>query len=71
MALSHKYTNRPAVEEVINDPTVPKHYWRFRVHAPVEELMGDAQLTAQMQVGARGRGTVQCSTVQWYTWEAG
>ncbi len=30
MALSAEYCRRPALEEVINDPTVAKHYWRFR-----------------------------------------
>ena len=30
MALSAKYCERPAEEETINDPTNPRHYWRFR-----------------------------------------
>eukprot|EP00967_Tisochrysis_lutea_P011678 scaffold13133_cov20-Tisochrysis_lutea.AAC.1 len=30
MALSARYHDRPAAEECINDPTNPKHYWRFR-----------------------------------------
>lgn len=30
LALKVEYTTRPAVEETINDPTNPKHYWRFR-----------------------------------------
>lgn len=30
LALKDKYTTRPAKEETINDPTNPKHYWRFR-----------------------------------------
>jgi hypothetical protein len=30
MAMSAAYCTRPAREEVINDPTNPKHYWRFR-----------------------------------------
>lgn len=30
LALKDKYTARPAAEETINDPTNPKHYWRFR-----------------------------------------
>jgi hypothetical protein len=25
-----RYSSRPASEEVINDPTVSKHYWRYR-----------------------------------------
>jgi len=30
MALKEEYTTRPATEETINDPTNPKHYWRYR-----------------------------------------
>nr|ABK93393.1 unknown [Populus trichocarpa] len=32
LALKEEYTTRPATEETINDPTNPKHYWRYRVH---------------------------------------
>lgn len=31
MALKEEYTSRPAAEETINDPTNPKHYWRYRM----------------------------------------
>jgi hypothetical protein len=29
-ALMPRYSQRPAKEETINDPTVTKHYWRYR-----------------------------------------
>lgn len=29
-SLMPRYSQRPAKEEVINDPTVTKHYWRYR-----------------------------------------
>lgn len=29
-ALMPRYSQRPAKEEIINDPTVTKHYWRYR-----------------------------------------
>lgn len=32
LALKDKYTTRPATEETINDPTNPKHYWRYRMY---------------------------------------
>lgn len=31
LALKEEYMTRPAVEETINDPTNPKHYWRYRI----------------------------------------
>lgn len=29
-ALAPRYATRPTKEETINDPTVTKHYWRYR-----------------------------------------
>lgn len=29
LALKEDYTKRPTREEIINDPTNPRHYWRF------------------------------------------
>ncbi|KAK8919301.1 4-alpha-glucanotransferase DPE2 [Platanthera zijinensis] len=44
LALKEEYTDRPANEETINDPTNPKHYWRFRMHVTLESLLGDEDL---------------------------
>ncbi|KAF3326219.1 4-alpha-glucanotransferase DPE2 [Carex littledalei] len=44
LALKEEYTTRPAAEETINDPTNPKHYWRFRVHVTMESLLNDKEL---------------------------
>ncbi|OVA13831.1 Carbohydrate binding module family 20 [Macleaya cordata] len=45
LALKEEYTTtRPAVEETINDPTNPKHYWRYRVHVSLESLMRDKEI---------------------------
>jgi 4-alpha-glucanotransferase len=41
LALKEDYTDRAANEETINDPTNPRHYWRFRLHVPMETLLGD------------------------------
>jgi len=41
LALKEDYSKRPATEETINDPTNPKHYWRFRVHVSLELLLAD------------------------------
>ncbi|KAL3639655.1 4-alpha-glucanotransferase dpe2 [Castilleja foliolosa] len=46
LALKEEYTTRPAVEETINDPTNPKHYWRFRAHVTIESLLKDKELTS-------------------------
>ncbi|KAF3790784.1 4-alpha-glucanotransferase [Nymphaea thermarum] len=45
LALKEIYTIRPAVEETINDPTNPKHYWRYRMHVSLETLLSDNELT--------------------------
>ncbi|KAL8208493.1 hypothetical protein R6Q57_007905 [Mikania cordata] len=49
LALKEQYTTRPAVEETINDPTNPKHYWRFRVHVTMESLLKDTELTTTIK----------------------
>lgn len=56
LALKEEYTTRPAVEETINDPTNPRHYWRFRVHVTLESLLQDKQLTKAIKDLVRGSG---------------
>ncbi|KAJ6316874.1 hypothetical protein OIU78_020040 [Salix suchowensis] len=57
LALKEEYTTRPATEETINDPTNPKHYWRYRVHVTLESLMNDKELISSIKdlVCASGR----------------
>ncbi|KAK4784300.1 hypothetical protein SAY86_018668 [Trapa natans] len=61
LALKEEYTSRPAAEETINDPTNPKHYWRYRIHVTFESLMKDRELKATIKdlVGGSGRSYPQ------------
>uniref|UniRef100_A0A7N0UGE4 4-alpha-glucanotransferase n=1 Tax=Kalanchoe fedtschenkoi TaxID=63787 RepID=A0A7N0UGE4_KALFE len=63
LALKEEYTSRPATEETINDPTNPKHYWRYRVHVTMESLLDDTELTSEIKdlVQSSGRS---CPPVQ-------
>ncbi|PON44078.1 Glycoside hydrolase [Trema orientale] len=56
LALKEKYTTRPATEETINDPTNPKHYWRYRVHVTLESLIEDKELITTIKDLVRGSG---------------
>ncbi|XP_062166587.1 4-alpha-glucanotransferase DPE2 isoform X2 [Alnus glutinosa] len=56
LALKEEYTARPAAEETINDPTNPKHYWRYRTHVSLESLMKDQKLKATIKDIVRGSG---------------
>ncbi|GAB2267087.1 4-alpha-glucanotransferase dpe2 [Dionaea muscipula] len=56
LALKEEYTTRPASEETINDPTNPKHYWRYRVHVTLETLVKDQELTGTIKDLVRGSG---------------
>ncbi|KAK9170561.1 hypothetical protein Syun_002701 [Stephania yunnanensis] len=56
LALKEKYTTRPATEETINDPTNPKHYWRFRSHVTMESLIEDKDLTGRIKNLVEGSG---------------
>lgn len=49
MALRDTYLTRPANEETINDPTNPRHYWRFRMHVRLEDLLSDSALITSLQ----------------------
>jgi hypothetical protein len=49
LALSEEYSGRPATEETINDPTVRKHYWRYRCHVALETLRADKPFLAGLQ----------------------
>ncbi|XP_024395916.1 4-alpha-glucanotransferase DPE2 [Physcomitrium patens] len=59
MALKDEYAKRPANEETINDPTNPRHYWRFRVHIPMETLLCDDDFVGIIRdlVVSSGRAT--------------
>jgi 4-alpha-glucanotransferase len=58
MALCGEYSKRPAAEETINDPTNPEHYWRWRMHVGLEDLLGNKQLLedVRMLLTNAGRG---------------
>ena len=49
LALSDKYNGRPAAQETINDPTVRKHYWRYRCHVNLETLLEDKAFILDIQ----------------------
>ena len=38
----------PAAER-INVPSIPKYYWRYRMHLPIEELTANRKLTAKLK----------------------
>ncbi|GLT77809.1 hypothetical protein SLA2020_493660 [Shorea laevis] len=56
LALKEEYTTRPSTEETINDPTNPKHYWRYRVHVTLESLMKDKDLITTIRNLISGSG---------------
>ena len=43
--------------ERINDPANPKHYWRYRMHIPIEKMAADAAFcrTVREMVTQSGR----------------
>ena len=49
LALDAEYAKRPALEETINDPTNPKHYWRFRLHVLCEDLLANASFVQEVR----------------------
>lgn len=62
MALEEEYATRPSKEETINDPTNPKHYWRYRSHITLESLLKDERLKLTIKDLIRGSGRSYPST---------
>jgi hypothetical protein len=65
MATSGKYYDRPAAEETINNPANANHYWRYRMHVPVEALLEDAGFLSVLRGMVQGAGdtdVVWCTT---------
>ncbi|TYJ30228.1 hypothetical protein E1A91_A06G118800v1 [Gossypium mustelinum] len=56
LALKEEYMTRPATEETINDPTNPKHYWRYRIHVTMESLIKDKELKTTIKDLIQGTG---------------
>lgn len=56
LALKTEYATRPAAEETINDPTNPKHYWRYRVHVTLESLLKDKEFSTEIKSLLRASG---------------
>ncbi|MQL94314.1 hypothetical protein Taro_026965 [Colocasia esculenta] len=65
LALKEEYATRPAAEETINDPTNPKHYWRYRVHVALQSLLGDNEIKETI------KDLVKCSGRSYPTTEPG
>lgn len=39
-----------ATEEQINEPSNPKHYWKFRFHLPIEDLIHADELNEKLRL---------------------
>lgn len=49
LALSPGLRRHNPAEEQINVPANPRHYWQYRLHVPLEQLIADSALTADMR----------------------
>ncbi|MBQ4287478.1 MAG: 4-alpha-glucanotransferase [Bacteroidales bacterium] len=51
------YAGNPA-DERINDPSVPRHYWRWRMHITLEDLLSASDFNSRLRTAIResGRG---------------
>lgn len=55
LGISPVFNQRPAEEETINDPTNPRHYWRYRMHIKIEELLEDQEFVRSLRALLQGR----------------
>lgn len=51
------HLRRPiSTEEQINEPSNPKHYWKFRFHIPIEDLLQTHELNEKIKVMVMNAG---------------
>ena len=57
LALDKNLRKADAFSEQINEPSNPKHYWRYRFHMPIEDLQKatDLNLNIRELVAKSGR----------------
>jgi 4-alpha-glucanotransferase len=48
LAIDEKMRLEDADAERINIPANPKHYWRYRMHLSIEQLMGNEKFNANI-----------------------
>ena len=58
LALEPSYAQRPAEEETINDPTNNRHYWRFRLHVRLEDMLANSEWLADIREMVNESGRV-------------
>ena len=56
LAMSERLRLPDADAERINIPANPKHYWRYRMHLNIEDLMADAKFTDELSTLIRQSG---------------
>lgn len=59
---------REPMEEVINDPTNPQHYWRYRMHVRLDTLLSDEAFIGDLQEILFGSARIGMEDVRDY-WE--
>jgi len=56
-AIDEKYIkNRDPKSERINNPAIPEHYWRYRVHVSIEELLDDNAFSQKVRKMVKDTG---------------
>lgn len=53
MAIDHQLQNPDIESERINIPANPQHYWRYRMHLTLEDLLNETQFNEQVKKLAR------------------
>jgi 4-alpha-glucanotransferase len=49
LSVDKRLRNKDAAAERINIPANPRHYWRWRMHVTIEELMSNARFNDKMR----------------------
>jgi 4-alpha-glucanotransferase len=66
VGMDNRLRRKNAADEQINEPSNPQHYWRFRFHLPLEQLLKERHLNRKIQqmVVNSGRGELISQQVE-------
>ena len=59
IGMSRTLPQRDPDQETINVPSNPEHYWRYRMHVSVADLVGDQELTSALRALIQGSGRLR------------
>ncbi|MBR1958519.1 MAG: hypothetical protein IKA28_05935, partial [Tidjanibacter sp.] len=56
LAMDERLRKADVDSERINIPAIPNHYWRYRMHLPLESLLAESELNEAIKAMVKASG---------------